>query len=72
MPSGIAPQLMAMDLACFLGLLEWMILEKISFPTPLSPMISTLKSVEATRSAVRRALSSWTDWPTIPKRCLMD
>ena len=57
-PSGMAPQFIAINFWCFLALRPWMIFENTSFPTPLSPVIKVLKSVDATLTAVFNALSS--------------
>ena len=70
-PSGIPPQLTAMYCACLRALKLWMIRGKISFPTPLSPVISTVKSVGATCTAFSIARFSLMSFPIISKRCLI-
>ena len=70
-PSGIAPQLTAMYLACFLGEFWWMIFGIFSFPTPLSPVTKTEISVAATRKDFSKARFSPSLIPMIPKRCFM-
>jgi hypothetical protein len=54
----MAPQFTAMNGACFLALKWWMILLKLSLPTPLSPKMSTFISVGATFTAVSSAVVS--------------
>ena len=54
-PSGIAPQLTAINCPCFLFDKECIILEKDSLPEPLSPVINTVISVGATCSAIDMA-----------------
>ena len=49
----------------------WMMRGNISLPAPLSPVMSTVKSVGATCTAFSMALSSLTSLPMISKRCLM-
>ena len=46
-PSGIAPQFTAIYFPCFRELLACIICGKNSFPAPLSPVISTAKSIGA-------------------------
>jgi hypothetical protein len=49
-----------------------MICEKTSLPTPLSPLMRTLKSVLATCAATFNAWLSAGELPIIPKRFLID
>lgn len=46
-------------------------LGKTSFPVPLSPVISTVRSVGATCLAISIDLISKDELPIIPKRCLI-
>ena len=69
-PSGMAPQLTAMYVPCLRWLFWWMICGKFSLPTPLSPVISTERSVGATCMATSMARLSVASLPMIPKRCL--
>ena len=55
-PSGMEPQLMAKYFSRLRGELSWMTRGMISFPTPLSPMMSTDRSVGATCKATSKAL----------------
>ena len=53
-PSGIAPQLIGTNGLSRRGLARWMARASNSLPVPLSPVISTLVSVRATRRACSR------------------
>jgi hypothetical protein len=62
----MAPQLTAIKGLCFRAEREWMMCEKTSLPTPLSPFINTLKSVFATCIATSSAYTSAGELPIIP------
>ena len=70
-PSGMEPQFMAKYLSLRLGLLSWITRGMISFPTPLSPTISTLRSVGATCRATSRAWFRASQLPTMLYLCLI-
>src|SRR5690606_33282842 len=70
-PSGIAPQLTAIKGLCLRDERACIILENASLPTPLSPTISTDKSVLATCAAVLNAWLSAAELPMIPNLFLM-
>ena len=63
-PSGMEPQLMARYFSRRRGELSCMMRGSISFPTPLSPMMRTERSVEATWRHMSRARFSWSQLPT--------
>lgn len=67
-PSGMAPQFTAMYCPCLRRLYWCIICGKLSFPTPLSPVISTDKSVGATWIAISMARISASLLPIMPKR----
>ena len=67
-PSGMAPQFTAMYCPCLRRLYWCIICGKLSFPTPLSPVISTDKSVGATWIAISMARISASLLPMMPKR----
>ena len=67
-PSGIAPQLTAMYLACLRGEYWWMMAGKNSFPAPLSPQTSTDRSMGATRKALPTAFVRAGALPIMPSR----
>ena len=62
-PSGIAPQLTAKYFPFLRRLFWWMIFGMFSFPTPLSPVMSTIRSVGAMATAVSSALLSAASLP---------
>ena len=68
-PSGMAPQFTAMYLPCLRTLFVCIIFGKNSLPTPLSPVMSTVRSVLATCIAVSIALNSPGSFPMIPNCC---
>ena len=57
-PSGMAPQFMAKYFPVRRRLFWCIIFGMFSFPTPLSPLMSTVRSVGATATAISRALLS--------------
>ena len=65
-PSGIAPQFTAIYCPCLRRLNWWIICGKFSFPTPLSPVINTDKSVGATWIAISIARFSPSEFPIMP------
>ena len=65
-PSGIAPQFTAIYWPCLRRLYWWIIWGKLSLPTPLSPVISTDKSVGATCMATSIARVKASVLPIIP------
>ena len=64
-PLGIAPQFMAKYFSRFLGELSCITRGIISLPTPLSPIISTERSVGATCRAMSSARFSASQLPTM-------
>ena len=68
-PSGIEPQLMAKYFSRLRGELSCITRGMISFPTPLSPMISTERSVGATCKATSNARFNASQLPTMLYRC---
>jgi hypothetical protein len=70
-PSGMAPQLTAKYFFDLRVLLSCIILGITSFPEPLSPVISTVRSVGATCMATSIALLSSGAFPIIRKRCFI-
>ena len=65
-PSGMAPQLTAMYCPCLRLLFWWIIFGKCSLPTPLSPVMSTDRSVGATWMAMSMARFSPSELPIMP------
>ena len=70
-PVGMAPQFTGSSFLLFRKLKSWMMREKASLPTPLSPIISTGALVLATLTAVLMAKSSSGEFPTMLYRFLM-
>jgi hypothetical protein len=68
----MAPQFTAMNELCFRDDKAWMICEKTSLPTPLSPTINTLKSVEATCTATLSAWFNAGELPMMPNLFFID
>ena len=64
-PSGMAPQFTARYFPVFLRLFWCIILGMTSLPTPLSPVISTARSVGATANAVSIACVRAASFPMI-------
>ena len=64
-PSGMEPQLMAKYFSRLRGELSWITRGMISLPTPLSPTMSTDKSVGATCKATSSAWFSPSLLPTM-------
>ena len=60
--SGIAAQLTAIKGASLRRLLPWMARATTSLPVPLSPMISTVVSVGATRLTISQMPRIWGLW----------
>ena len=70
-PSGIAPQFTAMYLPCLRRDSEWMMRGITSFPTPLSPVMSTEMSVGATCMAFSIARFNLGSLPIMLNRCFI-
>ena len=71
-PSGMAPQLTAMNELCLRADKACMAIENASFPTPLSPQIKTVRSVPATCAATCKAKFSAGELPMMPNLFLID
>ena len=67
----MAPQLTAMYFPCLRELLAWIICGKNSFPAPLSPVMSTARSIGAICRARVMARIKPGAFPMMPNRCLV-